>query len=156
MKFNAPKFQSDPNEIRLKDGESVQGVLRGDIFEFESAFKPTDKPKFRFKVNMVLMENGALVCKILSGGWKLYSQLRELSESGWDLETSFVRVSRTGSGINDTVYSATALPKGPTPETLQKIAAFKLRVLNGGQEITPPAEPTGEFGSDPRDGDIGF
>ncbi len=139
MKFNAPKFQSDPNEIRLKGGESVQGILRGDPYEFEHAFKPGDKPKFRFKINMVLMENKAMVCKILSGGWKLYDQLVQLDKAGWKLDQIFMRVSRQGTTINDTVYSATPVPTPPSPETLATVAKMPLRELTGGDSVAPAA-----------------
>ena len=71
---------------------------------------------------MIVNENGSLTVKILEGGWKLYQQLRTLNDSGWDLEKSFTRISRVGSGVNDTVYSANCLPAPPKPEVLSQVS----------------------------------
>lgn len=126
--------------IKLKDGQSVTGVLRGNPFEFESAFKPGDKPKYRFRLNMVFKVDGVLQAQILEGGWKLSCQLKELLQSGWDLEKTRTRISRTGSGINDTVYSATVLPTPiPSPE-LAEILKVSLLDLTPPQAITPRIE----------------
>ncbi len=129
------KFQSGGNGggikglIKLKGGESVTGVLRGDPYEFEHAFKPGDKAKFRFRLNMVVMENGALQAKVLEGGWKLYQSLKQLNEAGWDLEKTYTKISRIGTTMNDTVYSATVTPT-PVPQgTLDKVAAVPLNDL---------------------------
>ena len=160
MKFNANGGGgSDPNAIKLKAGGWVQGVLRGEPLEFEQAFKSDPKPKFRFKLNMVVVENGQLTARILEGGWSIYVQLKALSESDWDLEKTFVKVSREGSGPTDTKYTVTPSPKLPTPEQLAKIAAVPLLklVAPGAQGAPqPPAESGWDQTPPPADEDIPF
>lgn len=143
MQFKASnRGASNPHIINLKGGESVTGVLRGEPIEYESAFRPGDKPKFQFQINMVVAENGALVAKILRGGWKLYHQLSELNNGGWDLEKHYIKVSRQGSSMNDTVYSATPLPTPVAPEKLALLAKIQLRTLSAPktESATPVAE----------------
>ena len=53
MQFKAAKGESDPNIIRLKSGEKVIGIFRGEPYEFSHAFNPGDKPSFRFRLNMI-------------------------------------------------------------------------------------------------------
>ena len=152
MKFNATSGgNSDPNVIKLKDGQSVTGVLRGEPVEFEKAFKPGDTPKFRFKINMVLNQDGKLVAKVLQGGWKLYAQLSDLQNAGWKLEESFVMIARRGSQMNDTVYSATASPNKPTADQLGAISRVQLNVLTADQ----PARQSREPGQDDDSGNFG-
>lgn len=140
MKFKASGGggSSIANLIKLKAGESVVGVLRGEPYEFEHAFKEGDKAKFRFRLNMVTKVNGAMTAMVLEGGWKLYQGLRTLSEAGWDLETSFVKISRQGSGMNDTTYTAAVIPQAPTSDALQQVAKIPLNDLTGGQKQPDP------------------
>lgn len=134
---------NNPHVIKLKAGESVTGILRGEPVEYEKAFNAESKPKFEFMLNMVVKENGALVAKILRGGWKIYSQLHQLSDAGWKLEECYTKVSRAGAGINDTVYSVTTLPQAPTPETIAQIKAVRLHDLNALTPGAPAAAPQG-------------
>lgn len=155
MKFNAgsgPK--GNPHVIYLKSGESVSGILVGEPLEYEKAFKAGEKPKFRFRINLVTKVNGALESKILEGGWKLYLQLKEFSESGWNLEECFTRVSRQGSGVNDTTYSAQPLPTKPDSATLEQVRAVPLKNLKeglpdenaaAGEAFQPSSPSFGEF-----------
>src|SRR5437762_12970318 len=86
--------------IKLGDGGFVEGILKGEPVEFEQAFKEGDKPKFRFRLNMIIQENGALTAKILEGGVSIYNQLAEQVEAGWVLEECYTRNSRTGVGLD--------------------------------------------------------
>jgi hypothetical protein len=120
MKF---EFEaSSPNQfIRIKDGEKVVGVFRGDIFTFKDHWvgnrsslcteKPDcplcnegNKPKFRFHVNFLTAHDGKWSAKIFAGGWKLYQTLKNLHESDYNLEKTIVSITRQGSDTN-TVYS---------------------------------------------------
>lgn len=130
MQFVDSRGPSDPNIIRLKSGESVTGVLRGDPYTFEHAFKPGDKPKFRFKLNIIVPDQGNLTAKVIEGGWKLYNQLADAHKAGWDLEKSYTKISRQGSTVNDTVYSATVMPTPVSAETLAKVANVRLHKLD--------------------------
>jgi hypothetical protein len=163
MKFTASVGEGSKNYIRLNDKESVQGVLRGDPIDYYKHWtggktitcpgglcdlcKQGQRPSFRFKLNMIVNENGALTAKIFEGGWKVYKALKDLHESGWNLEKTSIRISRSGSSINDTVYSVSPLPNGTiTEDAEKKLAAVKLNDL-GGQEEDPSFPPT----EDPRD-----
>jgi hypothetical protein len=142
---------SNPNIIFLKASESVVGVLRGNPHEFERAFKPGEKARFTFRINIVTKVNGQWDSKIIQGGWKLYRQLKELNESGWNLEECYTKISRQGSSQNDTVYSATPSPQKPDGDTLRLVSQVKLKDLTEGL----PGGPVGSSGGDPR-GDIPF
>lgn len=151
MRFetNRSSGPSNPNIIRLQDGQSVVGVLRGDPVTFERAFKPGEKSKFRFWVNFIVKEEGSYKAKILDGGWKLFAQLKELQDAGWVLETSWVKVSRTGKGQNDTTYSATPSPQPVIAETLAAISKVSLLPLNLGT-TTPGSSGGGAAVSSPN------
>lgn len=146
MKFNAIRGESDEGGdfIRLKDGDSVRGVFRGDPFVFRQHWvgqstircpdndtcercKAGEKPAFRFKLNFIVKENDQLAVKVLEQGWKLYQALNDLQAGGWDLEKNFVVIKRTGKGKNDTVYSANPVPNGTLgPEGLKSVEALTL------------------------------
>jgi len=117
MQFKA-KSKADPNVIRLKDGESVTGVFRGEPVEYYQHRTPDGqyvqavqgemmngkKPQFRFRLNLCVRgENGGFEAKVFENGWKVYEQLAALQESGYDLETTVIRLSRKGSTVSDTV-----------------------------------------------------
>jgi len=118
------------DRLSLKDGEAVKGVFRGDPHPFRqhwvdgsSTFCPGkggncqlcaagDKSSFRFRINFVLQENGAWVAKVWEQGWKAYQDLKSLHESDYDLEKTVVKISRRGSGKNDTAYTVLPVPNG--------------------------------------------
>jgi len=144
MKFSKVGDSEGGDFIRLKDGESVQGVLRGEPFEFHQHWKGQttvrcigrdtctecaagNKPAFRFKLNMITKEDGKLAVKVLENGWKLYQALADLNAGGWELEKNFIRITRTGSGKNNTVYSAVPVPGGVPPETLARINDLEIK-----------------------------
>lgn len=138
--------------VKLKDGEHVVGVQVGDVREYYTHFvnrKPEDctherddsgavvggscvhcaggnKVKFRFTTNFVVNENGAFVAKLLNQGPMVYDQINELVETGWDLDRTWIRVSRKGSGMNDTEYAVNASPKLLTDEQLAQIKQVEL------------------------------
>ena len=159
MKFNAKAWgPSNPNFIKLKGGESVTGVLRGEPIEYEEPFKAGDKPRFQFQLNIVVKENQALSAKILRGGWKLYEQLRHLAEAGWEMEKVYMKISRTGTTQNDTVYSATPSPVPVPQATLDQVAQVKLHelIIPGNEQHAQP-QP-GDFDGPPAqtDADVPF
>lgn len=138
---NVKAGRSNPDVIRLKDGEAIQGILRGDTYEWHRVFRAGEKPKFKFRVNIVTKINGALDSKIVEGGPKLYEQLKELSESGWNLDETFIQIKRTGSGQQDTVYTASVLPTKPTPEAIAAVAKVPLKNLEDGTGSGASAGP---------------
>lgn len=115
-------FEKDPNIIRLKDGQSVVGVIRGEPVEFFKAFNPGDKPGFRFKVNFIVKLDGTYKAQVLEQGGKVHDAIAALVTEGWDLSTRFIKVSRTGTDKNSTKYSVVISPK--------EIPAEELSVIN--------------------------
>lgn len=145
MKFDqTPKGGSGESTkfIRLKDGQSVKGVLRGDIHTFYQKWEAgktipcsedDEKASFRFRVNMVVSENGSFSPKILEMGSTVYKALKDLSESGWDLEKQAIEIKRKGSGLSDTEYTTMVLPNGRvSPEMEQQLSGVQLHNLTRG------------------------
>jgi hypothetical protein len=140
VKFRDVSELSGPsNFVKLKDGESIAGICRGEIEDgfvvWENKTKtpvPEGTPgaRFNFKVNFVVKEGTSYVAKVLEGGVQIYSQLAKLSKE-WDLPETVIFISREGSGQNDTEY--TVMPAPPkqqvTKEALEFISAMELNDL---------------------------
>lgn len=137
-------FDKDPKTdgghfVKLKDGESVMGILRGDVKDFyvlwannvsTEVAHGTPKAKFRFRVNLVTVDkDGNLEPKILEQGPALYKALKDLSVD-YNLEETVIKIKRTGSGMNDTEYSVIPLPKKPSDQTMLKLKTLELLPLN--------------------------
>lgn len=164
MKFRA-KSQDTRNFIKLKAGESIQGVFQGDPYEFKTHWlqneqrsvlcdnpalcavcKLGDKPKFRFRVNFVVKEGDAYAAKVLEQGWTSYQALENLQESGYNLEKQIIVITRQGAGLN-TSYSIIPSPKGLINGDAEvKIKEVKLNDLGHvteaekePAEVVPPA-----------------
>jgi hypothetical protein len=166
MKFAEIQSTSSTDYVKFDDGETKQGVLRGDPKTFfthwvqgeqRSALcsggpacelcKKGDKPKLRFRLNFVMNENGAYVAKLLEGNRKLYMSLKALHEADYDLEKTVLRITRNGKGTN-TVYSVVPKANGAlTPEAEKQIAAVRLHALDSTQESEGDFEPS----NDPND-----
>lgn len=114
--------------LKINPNQSIEGVLAGEMIDFKKAFNEGDAPKFRFRVNMIISNEGKLEAKILEGGWKLYTQLGDLQAAGWDLKKTKIKISRVGEKLQ-TVYTATVLPN-PVPEAILKaMASLELKPL---------------------------
>lgn len=153
MKFKQleqPERQMSGSSIylKLKDGDVARGVLRGEAYDYFIKWEgnksqecaPDDEgAKFRFRVNLVIKENGALTAKILEGGRMIYQQLADLNES-WDLEKTIVAIRRKGKGL-ETEYSVT--PDGPNCKVSdafeKQLAAVKLHDLEPEYRSEEPA-----------------
>jgi hypothetical protein len=120
---------SNEGVVRLKDKESVTGVLRGTPYEYRQHWvgnssilcdglgkckvcdEGGNKPQFKFRVNIVASENGSgMVAKIFESGWMVYKQLKSLQDAGYTLEKTVIKIARAGSGLNDTTYSVVPVP----------------------------------------------
>lgn len=157
MKF--PKRQSNgydgpSNYLKIKDGESVTGILAGHVCSyFQTGFGPTaiivgpgSGGKERFRTNFVVKEGDKYVAKVWEFGPKIYDTLSALSENGWDLSNTILTVARTGSTKENTKYTVTPSPKSPTAAALKEIAAMELNQLEPKpfqNEIKPPADDSG-------------
>ena len=130
MKFK-PKTEggtSGKNFVRLKAGESVHGIFRGEPYDFRQHWvnnktqlctgdecelcKAKNKASFRFRLNLIINENKAYVAKIFEQGYQVYDYIRSLADSGYDLEKTVVKITRHGSGPNDTSYVIVPVPGG--------------------------------------------
>jgi hypothetical protein len=138
MKFKDSSTGSPvKNFLKLKSGESATGVFRGDPVDFKNHWlqaekrsvlckgkdecehcKAGDKPKFRFRLNFVVNENGAFVAKIFEQGWTVYEALKAIHEGGYDLTKHKMKVTRHGSGT-DTSYNIIPVPNGALPKELE-------------------------------------
>lgn len=146
--------------LKLKDKESVRGVFRGDPYDFKKhwtgtrsevclgqgcalcAADPGKKPSFRFRINILVKdEKGAYVSKIFEQGWTVYLQLADLHKV-YPLDKTVMRITRSGSGQNDTHYSILPEPRGDvTPQMEALFSKVPLQVLHHGGDVTPSHQP---------------
>lgn len=147
------KMETESGEdvfLKLKDGEKVTFCMRGDSRQFYKKWNgkhyeecaSTDANGSRgFRVNVVLKEkvDGKFVVRILDKGPQIWNQLVDLKDEGYPMDRTWVTLSRTGSGPNDTEYfvkpSTMAGPDGPepdhkvTPSILEQISKLELHPL---------------------------
>jgi hypothetical protein len=176
VKFNyqlQEEHESSSNHfIKLKDGESVRGIFRGDPFEFKQHWLETEqksfncqgdkcpecakgnRPKFRFRINFVVRDQDKnYVAKIFEHGSKFYKALKGLHEGGYDLERNIMSVTRQGKGTL-TTYSILPVPNGAISEIVDKaISAVKLNDLSNTKPERDPGEDADDFSNI---GDIPF
>lgn len=124
------------NYLKIKDGESVTGILRGKIHTYyQSGFGPTaqivgpGEGKERFRHNFVVKENDKYVAKVWEFGPKIYDMLSALDEAGWDLSKTLLTVSRSGSTKENTKYTVTPNKKEPTPAAMKEIEKLEMNTL---------------------------
>lgn len=146
---NARKVREESGSnkfIKLKDGDSIEGVFRGDPYTFYQKFKDPNEylqyaegRSFKFKVNFIVKENDTLVSKILQQGATVFDLIVDaIDEYGADC---VFKIKRVGSGKEDTRYSV--LFKGNlTSEQISQYNAVKLnslkRALSEEDERNPP------------------
>jgi len=138
------------NYIKFKDGSSVKGIFRGAPQVMRKHWidkKPTlcdgpncdlcasgDKPRFSFRLNMVVKEGSEYVAKIFEQGWTVYNQMRDLNVE-FPLEKTIVSVTRRGSGISDTSYTILPVNGGVVTAALEaEISKIELFDLDPKQE----------------------
>jgi hypothetical protein len=133
--------------LRLKDGERIQGVFQGDPHIFRQHWigkrsvicsgktecehcKAGDKPKFRFRINFLTKMDGVWLAKVFEQGYGTYLDLKEMHESSYDLQTTFVSLSRSGEKT-DTRYRVLPVRDngGLKPEHFKKLSAIPLNEL---------------------------
>ena len=153
-----PKNEGTKGEskfIKLQDGESVTGVIRGEKKEYHVVWDKvnkrsvtvepyTDGAKFRFKTNFVMKDG--LAPKILEQGWMVYSAIKDLHKAGYDMQNTWVRISRSGKGL-DTSYTVLPMPEFKLSESEKQ--AVEALVLND-LPVDPPAnkEPEHQVNED--------
>lgn len=142
MKFrkNLPEQGGSGNFLKLKDQESVTGIFRGNLYEFFVIWenkKATQVPegtpgaKFRFRINFVVKEGTTYVPKILEQGRVVYDALAAIHEE-YHLEQTIIKITRNGSGLNDTTYALLPLLKHEiSQETMNYLDKMTLLPLDG-------------------------
>ncbi len=137
--------------LRLKDGEAVNIIPRGEIYEFYSVFgtrgevtSSTPGAKLRFKMNVIVNESGTLKAKILEFGMTIYDQLAEINKV-CDVTKTKIRLSRKGSGKSDTMYMLLPVVNEPiSAKVMATIEAIPLHVLNQARAKQGPSDVQAE------------
>lgn len=122
--------------LKLKDGESVVGVFRGEVYEFyskwennKSVLTTADDPdgKSRFRLNFVVKED-KFTAKIWEFGLTIYNQLADINEE-YPLQSTKVKITRRGTGT-DTIYMILPMLKEPIPaQAMKEIESLPLNIL---------------------------
>jgi hypothetical protein len=132
--------------IRLKDGDRIKGIFKGDPFIYRLHWVGNrsiqcpgkekcehcaggDKPKFRFKINFLTQEDSVWLAKIFEQGYGTFKDLKEMHENDYDLEKTQVVVSRSGEK-QETRYRIMPAKENLKADEFKKIAAVPLNSLN--------------------------
>lgn len=122
---------------KLLAGESVTGFLMGKPRKFYKIFgkkeevgEGTAGANLQFEINVVSLQNGAYIPKIYTWGRAVFKRIKELSENGYVIEKTLIKVSRAGSTKEDTVYSVVPLPMTMTDELWEQLRNVKLYDLS--------------------------
>lgn len=123
--------------LKLKDGESVAGVFRGEIHEFYSKWDgnrshlstPLDQEaKCRFRLNFVTKEGAKFVAKIWEFGLVVYNQLADI-DAEYPLEETKVKITRRGMKTDTTYMILPLMKEKIDPKTMTAILSVPLNVL---------------------------
>ncbi len=136
-------IEKGPGEfVHLKDGDAVIGVVQGDVKVFwsrwvdkktEECSKEDEGARMRFKVNIFNKELGRF--QLLEQGPGLYGDFKDLQATGYDMQRTWVRLSRKGSTKNDTEYTLLTLPEHKvTDAELEMIQSHELLPLTKPEE----------------------
>lgn len=166
MKFkDLPQETSGGSFVKIGAGESVIGVFRGEPHDFRQHWVGDRseiclggssgdgcvhcangiRPTFRFRINFMVKEGNAYIAKIFEQGRRVYDQLKGL-HADYDLEQTVVKISRQGSGKDDTVYSVLPLP--PPKGSLSKEALSAIKDVKLHDLVNPIDDSESHHGSD--------
>lgn len=141
--------------LKIGDGQSVTGVPRGDVHEFfqrwpqggqkEVFLVPTAGAAPRYRINVVVHEDGKFCAKVFEFGPSVYGQFSEISDN-FEIDKTKVKISRKGSGKNTEWF---ILPLGPVdPKALKAIVATELNALAPQSAPAAGGEPGNVLGAD--------
>jgi len=123
--------------ISLKDGETVQGVFRGEPYGYYRKFPDkteyadwADGRRFRFKVNFVVKEKDEYVAKIFEGSKTVSEQLLDVIEE-YSQDAVF-KIKRAGTTKDDTRYTIMHVRK-LSDDDKAALDNVKLKDLKGGR-----------------------
>lgn len=137
--------------LKLKDGESVNGVLRGEIYEFYAKWvqgrgyvlvdESDPEGKSRYRINIIVREENRFVAKIWEFGITVNNQVADiqadLEAAKEKLDETKLKITRHGGGTS-TEYNVLASREKMTPKMLKEIAAVPLNIL---EHKNKPAVP---------------
>ena len=143
--------------IKLKDGESVEGVFVGEPHTFYGVFKDkteysswAEGRSFKFRINFVTKDdNGQMVAKIYQGGSKVAKAIAACKEE-YGLNCLY-KIKRVGATKDDTTYSV-LFKKELTKEQMDTIKSVALLPLSfkgavqDAQEVMGAREVTDDTG----------
>lgn len=128
--------------LRLKDGESITGICRGEVYTFfnrwtgktsEVVSEDAEGAKPRYRVNFVTVEEGVLVAKIWEFPNAVLEQLEGINDE-YPLEKTKIKITRRGTGT-DTIYMILPLLKEPiSPKAMKEIEAVHMNILEHKQK----------------------
>lgn len=127
------KEASGGSFIKLKDGDEVVGVFRGEPYTFYQEFKSrieypykVEGASFKFRVNFVIKSKDGYVAKILQGGATMAEQISACKDE-YGLDCIY-KIKRKGSGKDDTTYSV-LFKSELTPAQKKELASVELLSL---------------------------
>ena len=157
--------------VRLKDGQSITGVFRGEAVTVRKHFfkdknpinctgrecpeclRGGEKPRPRHRLNFVTKdETGHYVAKVFEQGPRVFSSLKDLNTE-YDLEHTVVKIKRTGSTKDDTVYTIVPV-KDYMLTKIQENELSKVQLIDL-TNVEPPAKKEPGKGELPEE-DIPF
>jgi hypothetical protein len=135
MKMDKRESEGSGKFLKIKDGESVTGLFRGNVYEFHSKWDngkniltSPEEGRPRFRLNFIVKEDGALKAKIWEFPLAVYNQLFSINEE-YPLETTKIKITRQGTGT-DTSYMIIPLLKEPVgPQAAEEIEGVPLCIL---------------------------
>lgn len=149
--------------LKIQDGETVNVVFRGEIFEFYGKWvngKFVEMPQSdptqmnRFKVNAVVydMTQKTFVSKIWEFPTTVYNDLANINVH-YPVEKTKIAITRKGVKT-DTTYTLIPLPGPIQDQAMKAIEKVPLKILNKSQvSANPEKKPDGydDFGPPPED-----
>lgn len=115
---------SDELYLRLRDGDSVK--MRIYSQPAITLYKEGDRPRYAW----VIINHDNKKVQVFGAGVSIYSQLANLEDEWGDLTEVDIKVSRKGSGMQDTEYSVVPVKNPTAPTKEQEDQADKIDLLN--------------------------
>lgn len=154
---------SPSNYLKIKDGESVTGILVGELYTYyQTGFGPTAKVvgpgqgKERHRANIAINGLFGFEIKIWEFGSKLCDDLASLSAAGWDMDKTFITISRSGTTKETTRWTVTPNKREPTTIEMNTLSGLELNKLdhhNSNALDNEPKPPVKNYAPSSDDGD---
>ena len=154
---------SGGNFLKLKDGDSIEGVFVGEPYTFYSAFKEKEEYQswkegrsFRFRVNFLVLEGGKWVPRIFQQGATTLKAIVECRNE-YTLNCVF-KIKRTGSTKEDTLYSVLFKRQLEQAErdALMNVKLLELGTGRGVKESGDEPPPHSDADMPPPESDLPF